>query len=131
MLRASASSSRPVLAGALALLLGVAACATTSRNPFAPANTAETQVLVFVENRGFADVRIQALSSRGARSLGTVGGNTQERLALEWRQLDQLSFRLEVLAGRTYTTQSVMASPGDHVEVIIPNNAGNTIVRLR
>lgn len=100
-------------------------------NPFAPPGTDETAVTVWVENRGFNEFRLYALSSRGAQSLGVVGGNTQRTLQLAWRQLDQLSFRLEVLAGRSYTTHTVTVSPGDRVELVVPSNPAGAQVRVR
>ncbi len=115
----------------LAIGWGLSACAHTSRNPFAPAGTRETQLYLYVENRGFNDVRLYTLSSHGTRSVGVVEGNTQRRLAVDWRQLEQISFRIEVLAGRSYTTPAIAASPGDQVEMIIPSDPSNTYVRLR
>lgn len=128
----SPPSARRLAAALLtALLWGTAACAGTARNPFAPAGTRATQLLLYVENRGFNDVRLHAVSSHGIQSLGVVDGNTQRRMAVEWRQLEQISFRIEVLAGRTYTTQAIAASPGDQVELIIPSDPSSTYVRVR
>jgi len=127
-----AFASRPFrTALVLALVWGLSACATTARNPFAPAGTRETQLLLYVENRGFNDVRLYTLSSHGTRSAGVVEGNTQRRIAVEWRQLEQISFRIEVLAGRTYTTHAVAASPGDQVDLIIPDDPSGAYIRLR
>lgn len=111
--------------------LGVAECGGIARNPFAPPSAAETQISLFVENQGFNDVRVYALTSRGSRSLGSVGGNTNLRVSLEWRQMDQISFRIEVLAGRTYNTSALAVSPGDRVDLVIPNNPGNAYLRVR
>jgi outer membrane biogenesis lipoprotein LolB len=112
--------------------LGVTACAAgTSRNPFAAPGTADTQLFVQVENQGFNDLRLYAISSRGSQSLGSVQGNTLRRLTLEWRQMEQLSFRMEVLAGRSYTTHTVSASPGDHVYLLIPSDPGGAFVQVR
>ena len=111
--------------------LGAAGCGGTARNPFAPPSAADTQISVFVENQGFNDVRVYALTSRGSKSVGTVGGNTHLRASLEWRQMDQISFRIEVLAGRTYNTHAIAVSPGDRVDLTIPNNPGNAFIRIR
>lgn len=115
----------------LAGLLGIWACAGTSRNPFAAPGTQETQILVQAENRGFNDVRLYAISSRGSQSLGSLQGNTTRRMTLDWRQMEQLSFRLEVLAGRSYTTHTVSASPGDRVYLIIPSDPASAYVQVR
>jgi hypothetical protein len=112
--------------------LGATACAAgTARNPFAAPGTAETQLFVQVENQGFNDLRLYAISSRGNQSLGSVQGNTVRRLTLEWRQMEQLSFRMEVLAGRSYTTNVVSASPGDHVFLVIPSDPSGAYVGVR
>jgi len=115
----------------LAVGLGATACAGTARNPFAAPGTAETQLYVQVENQGFNDLRLYAVSSRGVESLGSVQGNTLRRLTLEWRQMEQLSFRMEVLAGRSYTTHAVSASPGDHVYLVVPNDPSGAYVAVR
>ncbi|NJD18334.1 MAG: hypothetical protein FIA95_03500 [Gemmatimonadetes bacterium] len=136
---APSASRRPVHRGArplpgvllAAACLGAAACGGTARNPFAAPGTAETQLLVQVENQGFNDLRLYAISSRGNQSLGSVQGNTIRRLSLEWRQMEQLSFRLEVLAGRSYTTHAVSVSPGDRVYLVIPNDPAQAYIRLR
>lgn len=115
---------------AMAVLV-LTACAGRSRNPFDQSPEAQGILYIYLENRGFNDVRVHAITASGAKSLGSVGGNTFQRATLPWRQLDQISFRIEVLAGRTYTTHGVAASPGDRLELIIPDNPANAIVRPR
>ncbi len=115
----------------LLLGLGAAECGGIARNPFAPPSAAETQISLFVENQGFNDVRVYAVTSGGSRSVGSVGGNTHMRVNLPWRQMDQISFRIEVLAGRTYNTSALAVSPGDRVDLVIPNNPGDAYLRIR
>jgi len=129
---ATAPALRPLgRAVLLAAALGAAACGATGRNPFAAPGTQESQILVQVENQGFNDLRLYAISHRGNQSLGSVQGNTIRRIPLEWRQPDQLSFRMEVLAGRSYTTQAVAANPGDRVYLTIPSDPGGAYLRVR
>lgn len=116
---------------ALAFGLALVGCQPTVANPFAPPGTDETSIVVYVENRGFNEFRLYAISARGMQSMGVVGGNSQSTLGLAWRQLDQLSFRLEVLAGRSHTTHAVTVSPGDRVELIVPSNPAGAQVRVR
>lgn len=113
------------------LCAGAASCVPTARNPFAPANTPETQIFLDVENRGFNDIRLYVVSSRGNQSLGAVEGNTRKRMTVPWRQLDQISFRIEVLAGRSYNTHAVTASPGDVLELIVPEDPSRAILQVR
>lgn len=125
-------SVRFVAGAALAVfLVGATACAPPARNPFVAPSAAESQVTVYIDNRGFNDIRVYAMTARGAQPLGSVGGNTQRRVALEWRQIDQLSFRLEVLAGRTYNTLGVAVSPGDRVDLVVPNDPNGTYIQVR
>lgn len=106
-------------------------CAPAARNPFAEINPSETRISIFAENRGFNDIRLYALTARGSESLGTVGGNSQRRINLEWRQLDQISFRIEVLAGRRYNTMAVSVQPGDRVQLVIPDDPNQAYIQVR
>jgi hypothetical protein len=115
----------------LGVLLMVGCGGGRARNPFDASPEARGILSLYLENRGFNDVRVYAVTAAGARSLGPVGGNTFKRATLDWRQLDQISFRIEVLAGRTYTTHAVAASPGDRLELIIPDNPSDAILRFR
>lgn len=131
--RRASAPGRGALRRAL-LALGLAAawgCSGTSRNPFAAPGTQDTQILVQAENRGFNDIRLYAVSSRGLESLGSLQGNTIRRLTLDWRQMEQLSFRMEVLAGRTYTTPAISVSPGDRVWLVIPSDPSQAYLQIR
>ena len=132
--RPAVAPGRRALRRALLMVvgLGATACAAgTARNPFAAPGTADTQIFIQVENQGFSDLRLYAVSSRGNQALGSVQGNTIRRLTMEWRQMEQLSFRMDVLAGRSYTTHTVSASPGDHVYLTIPSDPSGAYVRIR
>lgn len=119
------------VAAALVLVATWGCGVAGARNPFAEATPAETRISIWVENRGFNDIRLYAATPRGNQSLGSVGGNTQRRIDLEWRQLDQLSFRIEVLAGRTYNTMGVSVQPGDRIQVVIPEDPNQTYIQVR
>ena len=121
-------AARRLLPAAL-LLVAVSGCAATVRDPFRGADSATSQLRVYVENRGFTDVRVYARTSRGQELLGQLGGNAHLTVDLPWRALDQIGFRIEVIAGRTYTTEAVPVSPGQRVELIIPDDPAQAIVR--
>lgn len=112
-------------------VLFLGACASAAPNPFDQSGPAATQVEVYVENRGFNDLRLFAVSSRGPQSLGTVTGSSHRTIHLNWRQLDQLAFRIDVLAGQSYQTEGLAVSPGDRVELLIPDNPLNYILKAR
>ena len=130
---AAGGASRTPRRAFLALaVLALAACGGgRSRNPFDTSPAAQGVLSIYLDNRGFNDVRIYAITSSGPKSLGSVGGNSMQRVTLDWRQMDQISFRIEVLAGRTYNTHGVAAQPGDRLELIIPDNPANAILRPR
>jgi hypothetical protein len=119
---------RRLLPAALLLVAG-SGCATAARDPFGGGDSATSQIRVYVENRGFSDVRVYARTSRGQELLGQLGGNAHLNVDLPWRELDQIGFRIEVVAGRTYTTEAVAVSAGQRVELIIPDDPARAIVR--
>ena len=115
---------------ALAVLL-TTACASPAASPFDRTPGGQASLSVYLENRGFNDVRVYAIIPSGATSLGVVVGNTIERKSLPWRQSALISFRIEVLAGRTYMTHALSANPGDRLELIIPSDPANAVLRPR
>lgn len=99
-------------------------------NPFeGEAGASSDQLFIYIDNQGFNDIRVYALTPRGPQSLGLIPGTQHKNVRITWRQLDQLSFRLEVLAGPTYRTNGVTASPGEHLELLIPSDPSNAFVR--
>jgi hypothetical protein len=137
MIPRSARTTHHAPAPAILLCLGwilwLAACGGgMAQNPYErERGSTTTQIRIHVENRNFADVRIYAVTPSGNRPLGVVGGNGSESFELEWRQLGTLYFRLDFLAGRTYSTPSVNVAPGNQVELQIPANPTDIIIRVR
>jgi len=86
---------------------------------------------VTVDNQNFNDLRIYALGSEGQQTMGNITGRSSQTFTIRWRQTSDLRFRLEFLAGRSYTTNRVTASPGDRVDVFVRENPGNTYVNVR
>lgn len=127
--RASRHACGMGLAVAVVLLVGCAGGRTAS--PFDSSPEGQGVLSLYLENRGFNDVRVYAITPSGSTSMGSVGGNTIRRTTLPWRQLGQISVRIEVLAGRTYMTNTLAASPGDRLELIIPANPADAVLRPR
>lgn len=118
--------------GAAVLLIGAAACSGRSASdPFSRTQAGPQELRVFVDNQNFNDLRIYALTTRGPQAMGQVGGRSTRNFRLPWRQLDELRFRLEFLAGRTYETNSVNASPGDRLDIFVSESPQNSILRRR
>jgi len=117
---------------ALIAVVGASACGGGLRNPFGSrSGTAVGEIRLFVENQNFNDLRIYALTTRGPQAMGQVGGNSTRNFTLDWRQLEELRFRLEFLAGRQYRTNAVNVAPGDRLELIVPANPANAYLRRR
>lgn len=108
-----------------AAVLGLAplACVHHARSgELAPVNGPAT---LKVENQGFSDMDIYALSSGGARvRLGTATGNATTRFTIPSYMLggaQELRFRAEPIGGtRAPVSDRIFVSPGDSVTLIIP-----------
>lgn len=108
----------------------LAACGGRLPNPF-EGGPGEAGVRVRVENQGFNDVRIYALSTGGREALGIVEGNDRRELRLEWQRLDEIRFLIDFMAGESVRTNAVNASPGDLLELFIPENPNQVVLRRR
>lgn len=97
------------------LLLLTLAC---SANPWERGDPAETPVTVTVENHNFNDATIYAVIRTSRIRLGRVTGNGSQTFELPYRPTD-VAFLIDLLAGRTFTTNSVLVSPGDEVQLVI------------
>ena len=116
----------------LALLVTLGGCAAGNfPNPFDRSGATAEEVQVTVDNQNFNDLRIYALGSEGQQTMGNITGRSSQTFTIRWRQTSDLRFRLEFLAGRSYTTNRVTASPGDRVDVFVRENPGNTYVNVR
>lgn len=124
-------SSRPAVRTlAFAALVALAGCAGRhAPSPFDPQGA--TTLRIDIDNQNFDQVRVYALTVRGPRALGQVGGRSSGTFTMEWRQLDEIRFRLEFLAAEQYETDRINASPGDRIEVYISENPNNTTIRRR
>ena len=114
-----------------ALAVVLVACSSDPPNPFTRTSPAASELRITVENQSFNDVRVYAETSRGPQPLGVVGGNSNRDFRMDWRQLDEIRFRLEELAGRTYYTNYLTVSPGDRLDMVIPDNLANSFIRRR
>ena len=124
------ATRRVALLGLVAL---VAACGPrTSDSPFTGARGGEVEeIRLTVENRNFNDLRVRTVSTRGPQPLGQVGGNTSRVFRIPWRALDEIRFEIEVLAGEKIVTNPINVSPGDRLELVVPDNPYNSILRRR
>jgi hypothetical protein len=74
-------------------------------------------------------VSVRALSAGSRVSLGTVDPRSRRAVAIPWNNRDNVRFQLELLAGRSHTTQSLTVGPGDRVELWIGDPVQRSVVR--
>ena len=100
-------------------------------NPFRPDANRATQIAISVENQGFNDARVYAVSVGGVQLLGQVPGKATRNFTLQWSRLDDLRLRMDFLAGDTYRSNAIDVAPGDRVELLIPNDPRGAFLRRR
>lgn len=100
-------------------------------NPFRPDAAQQSEIGISIENQGFNDARIYAVSVAGLQLLGQVPGKGTRSFTLRWTRLDDLRLRMDFLAGETYQSNSVDAAPGDRVELVIPIDPRGAFLRRR
>jgi hypothetical protein len=128
--------------GLLAALFAVAAAATTAlpadvaAAPVAAADTVKAQtVKVTVVNRNWLDVRVYAVTRSGDYDrLGTVTSMTSQRFTLPLRMTAANSeLRLvarTIGANRSVTTEPILVSAGEEVELWVENSIRLTSYRV-
>ena len=116
---------------ASALALQACSAVAPARNPFEETLRGPSRIVLGVQNQNFSDVRIYSETVRGERVLGVVTGNSTKEFPIAWDRLDEIHFRLELLAGRSYTTNSVNVSPGDRLDLVIEQNPRLSVLRRR
>jgi predicted small lipoprotein YifL len=106
----------------LSLLMVVASCGTQRRGgPAVP----QERTTVRVQNQNFLDMTIYVLRNSQRVRLGTVGGVSTQVLTIPSNLIfgaTPLRFQADpVGATRTPTSFEITVSPGDQVQLIIPN----------
>lgn len=119
------------LALMLALLVQGCGGSRDTPSPFGRRQQQATEIQLNVDNRSFNDVRLYVESMRGRKTVGSVSGNSRKTFSIEWSGLDELSIRMEFLAAGNYRTNIVNASPGDRLDLVIPDNPRNARLRRR
>jgi hypothetical protein len=105
---------------ALAMMLGCGGAP-----PGGEAPEPRSEAVLEVENLGFADVTIYAISASGSRTrLGQVSGNSTGRLALPSylvRGGERLRFLADPIGGsQTPVSEELYVAPGEAVTLTIP-----------
>ena len=109
-----------------------AGCATNeAANPFRPGGVTPENIRIEIENQGFNDVRIYAVSVAGNQLLGQVPGKATRNFTLRWQRLDDVRLRMDFLAGDTHDSNVVDAAPGDQLRLVIPIDPRGAFLRRR
>ena len=110
---------------ALTFSLGIwmTACASPGANPFNDGVERGT-VHVEVDNLNFYDATIYVLSGSGERRLGIVPGKTVKTFVARLVGPDDVRLRVRLLAGGSFTTDTMHTSPGETLLLIIPSSLG-------
>jgi hypothetical protein len=125
---------RSALWAGMALTLLMTACASApARSPFGGGGGGGGggHVRVYVQNLGFSDVRVYAVTPQGNLDLGIVQTTQTRTFAVPWNQMAVLSFNLDFTTDGQYSTRAVGVSPGQTVEVDIPADGGYATVQIR
>lgn len=113
----------------LVLLAGVTGCGVaTAANPFSSRSSGPREIEIVVESNAFNDVTIWAISQSQRLRLGRVSGMANARFTLDWDHVEQLSLRIDMLAGQSYTTPSVTVSAGERVILRVRDPLTGSIV---
>lgn len=100
----------------------------TASNPFAARSAGAQEIQIVVESTTFNDVTIWAISQSRRVRLGRVGGMADSRFTMEWDHVEQLSLRIDMLAGQTYTTPAITVSAGERVLLRVRDPVSSSMV---
>jgi hypothetical protein len=119
-------------------LFALGACAGSGAgDPFAGATPAArfeapTSISVYAQNENEEDVVIYLLSVGRIERVGSVAPERARSFQVPWDSTQELRIRVEILAGPRYTTNALSTvSPGDRVEVWVPEEARQSFIRRR
>ena len=123
--------NRGAVAVPMLLVTALSACGGRSSSSFARGRGGPTSIQIYVDNQNFSDMTLPALTIRGPQPLGRIGGSSHRTFTRDWRGLDEIRIRIEVLPGDEYETNPVNAAPGDRLELTIERNPRNTFLTRR
>ncbi len=107
----------------IALTLGLSACAGSSPNlnadPFEAATEGPRTISIHVTNLNFQEARLWAVSSAGRQRIGVVGGKADAVYRISWDFSQPLQVEIDLLAGPSCTTESLIVDPGDELQLQI------------
>ncbi|HKJ92741.1 MAG TPA: hypothetical protein VJ957_06215 [Longimicrobiales bacterium] len=110
----------------LAVALLVGGCALFHA-PSAPGH--QQTVRLHVDNQNFNDATLYVRYEGGAPiRLGQVTGKTQDVFSFRYHP-GRVRIEIRLLAGGTHLTDPIAVDPGDDLDLIIPSNIDNAVIR--
>ena len=112
-----------IMALTFSLVFTSAACASTGANPF-EGGVALRTVQVEVDNQNFSDATVYVLTNSGRQRLGVVQGKTKRTFVARLGSVGDVRLRVRLLAGASFTTRAMLATPGETLLLIVPSSLG-------
>ena len=129
--------SVPLRPGALMLavtaITGCGVLGGSAPDPFEGTAPESQGIVIRVDNQRLGEVRIFSEGPDGQRLLGSVRGGSKREFRKDWTRRASIRVRIALGArgpGR-YLTNAVVVGPGGRLELIIPQDTRNAILRRR
>ncbi|MEJ2216154.1 MAG: hypothetical protein P8099_06010 [Gemmatimonadota bacterium] len=114
------------LAFVLVIMLLAGGCAVFRAQP---PSTHRDMVRLHVDNQNFNDATLYVrYEGSSPMRLGQVTGKTQDVFSFRYRP-GQVRIEIKLLAGGTHITGPINVDPGDDLDLIIPSNIDQTVIR--
>jgi hypothetical protein len=114
------------LAPAVAVMMLAGGCAIFRAQP---SSVRQETVRLHVDNQNFNDATIYVrYEGSSPFRLGQVTGKTQDVFTFRYRP-GQVRIEIRLLAGGTHVTDAIPVDPGDDLDLIIPSNIDQTVIR--
>ncbi|MCH7564390.1 MAG: hypothetical protein IH968_11260 [Gemmatimonadetes bacterium] len=106
----------------VSLALWVTACASPSATPFDQGGVSLGTIQVEVDNQNFNDATVYLQSGSGEQRLGIVRGKSVKTFVARLMGPYEVRLRVRLLAGGSFTTEAMHASPGETLLLIVPSS---------
>lgn len=106
---------RSRLVGTLLTLVFLGCGSANAPSPFDGGARASREIQIVVESSTFNDATVWVISQSRQERVGRVSGMASASFRINWDSIQQLQFRIDLLAGQTYTTPAITVSPGERV----------------
>ncbi len=120
---------KTALAALLLMLMAGCAPSRSSVPPLTSSGESGQAITLRVENMGFNDVTLYAITTGSRDRIGRVGGRGRETFRIPFSVPRDFRVRIDVLAGGNYTTPGIPVTPGDIVELTVEEPLNRSYLR--